>query len=82
MSKKPKYKQEVWKLQRSMMTTEAQPTVLAYNKDRSAQGEFPLTAQLRRLFGNDYKIFVKGYQNEQGQIVLVDLVMPNEEPDW
>lgn len=33
--------------------------VLAYNKDRSIMGEFPITEELRLLFGNRLKIYCK-----------------------
>jgi hypothetical protein len=77
-----KYKQEVFKLQRPVMTNAKQVMILAYNKDRSALGEFPITDRLRKLFGNEYKIYVQGYLDEQGQIILVDLVKPEDEPSW
>lgn len=79
---KPEYKQEVFKLQRPVVTNAPQSLVLAYNKDRSAQGQFPMTDRLRRLFGNEYKIYVQGYLDELGQINLVDLVKPGNEPSW
>lgn len=77
-----KYKQEVFKLQRPVVTNARQVMILAYNKDRSAQGQFPITDRVRKLFGNDYKIYVKGYLDEQGQIILVDLVKPGDAPSW
>jgi hypothetical protein len=73
-------KSEIWKVQRAITSSEEQPPILIYNKDRSKQGEIPATPEILDLFDDDeYKIFIQGTIGDDGQIEFEKHV---DEKDW
>jgi hypothetical protein len=74
------FKPEIWKVQRAITSSEEQPPILIYNKDRSKQGEIPATSGILKLFNDDeYKIFIQGTIGNDGQIEFEKHV---DEEDW
>lgn len=55
---------QIFKLQRSLYTTEPVPQLLVYNRDHSVDMQLNLTDETLTLFGDRYKIFVRGYVYE------------------
>lgn len=73
-------KTEIWKVQRSIVTTEDCPQCYIYNKDRSCEGQFPLTPEVEYLFPEgEFKIYIRGALNDEGQVDLKEIV---PEEDW
>lgn len=77
----------VFKLQRSIETTEDFEQALLYNEDRSIMGQVTLSDEVRALFpdepiegiGLPHKIFVKGTIDKQG---VVDIKEVTDWQDW
>lgn len=77
----------VFKLQRSIETSEDLEQVLIYNEDRSIEGQMTLTEDVLALFpdepiegiGVPHKIFVKGTINRKG---VVDIKSVADHQDW
>ena len=60
---------EIWKLQRSIATSEGFGQILVYNEDRSKMGQFDTTPDFDDLFFEDeLKVFVHGTMNDKGEI--------------
>ena len=71
---------QTWKIQRSLYTNADVDQVLIYNKDRSVEGQMPLTENVLRLFPEgSHKIFVRGVMNKNGSIDIRAVI---EDQDW
>jgi hypothetical protein len=71
---------EIFKLQRPIATNSEVLEVLAYNKKRTIQGQFPMNDTLEMLFDDKYKIYVEGkFNDDTGNIEIVKVV---NEQDW
>lgn len=71
----------IFKLQRSLVSNEADPPVLIYNEDRSIMDQVPATQDILDLFPPDvFKIFIKG-SFSKGEVYVDTVYMP-EEYDW
>jgi len=81
MRKKTKKRRaQVFKLQRPILTSGGAEMVLAYNRNESAMGQFPMEKKdLKTLFGREFKVFVLANHREDGQIVVLKKV---EDPGW
>lgn len=76
---------QIWKLQRPLMSTGSMTEILIYNEDRSALGRIEVGQQwIDQYFGSSPKIYVRGYQNEAGQLAFQpsDIIVPEEWPAW
>jgi hypothetical protein len=61
---------EIFKVQKSIVTTKEHAQVLIYNEDRSIMGQFNLTDEVDKLFNEDeYKIFVYG-EVVEGELIV------------
>lgn len=63
----------IFKLQRAQFTSHEDGTnlVLAYNKDRSIMGEFPMGEdEIEAVFGDEQKVFINGKLREDGKILI------------
>lgn len=69
---------EIFKLQRELRGGDL---VLAYNKDRSVFGQFPMTEETRKLFGDAYKIYVLGRRMPDGKLETGTVPLEKWE-DW
>lgn len=67
---------EIFKIQIPLSTNERTPKALAYNKDRSKEGMFPVTNELLELCDGAVKIFVKGTMESDGKINIKEIA------DW
>lgn len=47
---------------------------LIYNEDRSILGEVPMTPELTTLMKGSYKIYVKGYIDDDGMLFIDEKV--------
>jgi len=56
----------IYKLQRSLLTNEQKPRLLVCNEDKSHFHEFDLEDDVKKLFGNEYKVFVNGEIEDDG----------------
>lgn len=67
---------EIYKLQTSLFRTNKYQSVLIYNEDRTQEYETSKTKEvqaLQKFMGkNVIKCYACGYQNENGQIVLIE----------
>ncbi len=64
---------EIWKVQRSLFSTEANQQVLIYNEDKSKEGQMDMTPEVEKLFPPDeHKIFVYGTMNAAGEVDIGD----------
>lgn len=57
-------KRQIFKLQRSLYTTEPLPQLMLYNRDRTVVAQVDLLPDVLTLFGDKHKIFVRGYVYE------------------
>ncbi len=77
----------VFKLQRSIATTEDFEQALIYNEDRSIMGQMTLEDDVKKLFpeepiegiGFPHKIFVKGTIDPKG---VIDITEVTDYQDW
>lgn len=69
----------VIKIQRSLASTRG-PQMLIYNKSRSIQYEAPLTADIAKLMGEDYKIFAHTTIDKAGMLHIAGRT--SQEYDW
>lgn len=80
---------EVFKIQREIIeplavhraSFDGETKVLVYNKDRSITGQFPITPELRKLFGKRLKIYVLGRRLPDGRLETGDRAL-DEWEDW
>ena len=68
----------ILKLQRSLFSSDKQVSVLIYSKKRKILYMGPLTKEIRKFMGNEYKIFV--FAHLQGTEVVIDAEAPWQ--DW
>jgi len=70
----------IFKLQRSIVTTEADTQVLIYNEDQSYMGQFAMTSEIASLFPqHGLKIYIHGDINEDG---VIEFKHQAEKQDW
>ena len=62
---------EIFKVQRAIFGSDA---ILIYNESRSITEQIPNTHELDELFGDDFKIYVKGSFTEDGRFKIVKRV--------
>lgn len=72
-------KKEIFKLQRSIITSAPHPQMLAYNESRDILGEFPLSKELKKMFGGKLKIYVEAFVDKADNLVIVRKV---KNQDW
>ena len=65
------YKSEVFKIQRPMASSFSTSLILIYNKSRSVYAQVPMTQEIAKMMGTDYKIYVKGHIDNSG-ILQID----------
>lgn len=78
---------EIFKLQRPIVQFGKPPIepgsidVLAYNEDRSIQGQFPMSLiDAKTIFGDEYMVYVRGrWRKKDGQILVSEVV---EDQPW
>ena len=73
---------QIFKIQRPIVTSDPEPKCLVYNQDRSIYGQIPLTAEVvKELFPNgELKQYVRGsFDPQTGDVTLDELV---GEQDW
>ena len=72
---------QIFKFQAPLFTTEAQPTVLVYNRDKSWLSHIPLDENLSRLFREkgSPKFYIMAIPRKDGQLLLQHFV---EDQDW
>lgn len=73
-----KGKQEIFKLQRPTVTSADQELMLVYNRDRSWQGQLPMTQELFTFFGDSYKKYVVGIGDAHGRLQIIAGIVPDE----
>lgn len=76
---------QIWKIQRPLYTTGSYTNILIYNEDHSVEGQVDVPQEwIDQYFGSAFKIYVKGHQNEQGQIVFEkkDILSIHQHPEW
>lgn len=74
---KPKAeKSGVFKIQRPLGMFGGPVLVLIYNQSRSVYGQFPMSQELAKLMGTDYKIYVKGYIDNSGMLQVIEKIEP------
>lgn len=67
-----KKKFEIFKIQRPLGMIGTSVLVLVYNYDRSIYGQFPMSQELAKLMGADFKIYVKGYIDNSDMLQVVE----------
>ena len=67
-------KLEIFKIQRPIASSSQ--ILLIYNEDRSVYGNLPMSQELAGLMGTDYKIYVKGYVDDEGMLYIEEKVEP------
>lgn len=67
-----KKKFEIFKIQRPLVMIGTSVLVLVYNYDRSIYGQFPMSQELAKLMGTDFKIYVKGYIDSSDMLQVVE----------
>lgn len=74
-------KEEVYKLQRALMSTETNPAVLAYNKDRSQEFHLVMDEESKNsIFGGEYKVYCLCLiEFDHGRLLVGDRV---ENQNW
>lgn len=78
MFKKPNGKiSKIYKMQRPIYGD--MTNCFIYDENREDVFELPMDETLTALFGNDYKIYVKGFIDEDGQFAIGDRV---EDQEW
>lgn len=75
MAKRKRNEVQVFKFQRALNNNR----VLAYNRNRSVMGEFPITEELDALFGDELKIYCRCKHRKDGQLEILDIAEPQ---DW
>lgn len=70
-------KSEIFKIQKPMYSSISNAPYIVYNKSRSFYGEVEATPELSTLMGLSYKIYVKGYVNNDG-ILNIDYKVPKQ----
>lgn len=67
-------KQEVFKVQVPLHSSEPNPPVLVYNRSRSIYFTLGMTEQIKQLCGNKYKIYVLGYIDDNDVFQIISKV--------
>jgi hypothetical protein len=71
---------QIFKLQRSIVTTEPDTQVLIYNEDRSYMGQLQMTPEVADLFPQyGSKIYIHGDIDEDG---VIEFLNQAEQQDW
>lgn len=64
---------QIFKMQRSIITSHENTRILIYNERRSIMGEYDATKVDMDLMGNDLKIYVYGvFENKTGKVLISD----------
>lgn len=64
-------KSEIFKIQRPVSNSSL---LLIYNKDRSICSQIPITQEVAKLMATSYKIYVRGYVNNDGILQIEEKV--------
>lgn len=75
----PVIKPQIFKLQRQIGASVGGGKILVYNKDRSWEGELPMTPELSRFFGEDYKKYVIATPDASGKIHIECAIVPDDQ---
>lgn len=68
----------IFKIQRSLFPPDAD--CLVYNEDRSVQGQFPVTKEMRDFMGDDMKVYVRGvWRKKDGKLEIDERL---EDQNW
>lgn len=70
---------QIFKLQKPLVFTTKVPMCLAYNKDRTWQGQFPMTEALQPLFVHSPKVYILAVPQKDGKLQVLQMV---EDQDW
>jgi hypothetical protein len=69
-----------FKIQKALASTEANPPVLIYDKDRKYQCQVPATDLMNKLFDrNGFKIYVEGIIDARGELCILGVL---EDQGW
>lgn len=71
-------KSEVFKIQRPMASSFSTSLILIYNKSRSVYAQIPMTQEIAKMMGTDYKIYVKGHVDSAGILQIEEKVSPQK----
>lgn len=66
-------KQEIFKIQKPLHSSVDEVVLLVYNRSRSIYFQMNLTPELDKLFGDKYKIYVRGYIDDNQIFQVVNL---------
>lgn len=64
---------KIYKIQRSLYH---KSKVLVYDKEREFFGELPITPDIELILGIEYKIYVRGYVDENGKLNIIRKTKP------
>lgn len=67
-------KSEIFKVQKPIGTIGG--PILIYNESRSIFSQIPMTQEIAKYMGTDYKIYVKGYVDDKGILQIEEKVKP------
>lgn len=71
---------QIFKIQRTLFTTEEVAQILVYNESRSIMGQFPATPPLLKWFPKDvFKVYARGTIDIKGHIDIQEVI---EDRDW
>lgn len=70
---KDKNKTEIFKVQRPIGGSSLEP-ILVYNRNRSVFGQMPMTQEIAKYMGSEYKIYVRGYIDKDGILQVEEKV--------
>lgn len=69
-------KSDIFKVQKPIGVTSG--PILIYNESRSIFSQIPMTQEIAKYMGIDYKIYVKGYVDDKGVLQIEEKVKPQE----
>lgn len=72
---------QVFKLQKPLVFTTAVPMCLAYNKDKTWEGQFPMTDALQHLFAHSPKVYILAVPQKDGKLQVLQL-SEDQDPGW
>lgn len=67
-------KSDIFKVQKPIGVTGG--PILIYNESRSIFSQIPMTQEIAKYMGTDYKIYVKGYIDDKGILQIEEKVKP------
>ena len=69
-------KSDIFKVQKPIGVTSG--PILIYNESGSIFSQIPVTQEIAKYMGTDYKIYVKGYVDDKGILQIEEKVKPQE----